>query len=91
MVERRAGGGGLFGGAHLAFLRQQRQELRALRTRQIESAATSPDGLITATVDGRGRLLDLWLDERIYRTQDSRAFARVVIDTIRTAAEASQR
>lgn len=71
---------------HLAFLCQQRQELRALRDRRVEATATSPDGLISATVDGRGRLVDLWLDERVYRAPDSKAFSRMVIDTIQAAA-----
>jgi DNA-binding protein YbaB len=76
---------------HLAFLRQQRQELRALRDRRTEATATSSDGLISATVDGRGRLVDLWLDARVYRSPDSKAFSRLVVDTIHAAAKEAAR
>ncbi|HEX2132309.1 MAG TPA: YbaB/EbfC family nucleoid-associated protein [Actinophytocola sp.] len=52
----------------------------------IHAEETSPDGLVTATVDGRGRLVELYLDTRVFRTTDSRALAAAILDTVRRAA-----
>ncbi|PRX47020.1 DNA-binding protein YbaB [Prauserella shujinwangii] len=65
-------------------LRDDLLEIRA-RIADIEVTADSPDGLISATVVGRGELSDLYLNPRIYRTKDSRALARAIVDTIADA------
>ncbi|WP_235999407.1 YbaB/EbfC family nucleoid-associated protein [Qaidamihabitans albus] len=65
-------------------LRDDLLEIRA-RIADIEVTADSPDGLISATVVGRGELSDLYLDPRIYRTKDSKALAKAIVDTISDA------
>lgn len=72
----------------LAVLRGTRDELRAARDRLAARTATadSPDGLISATMSGRGELRDLWLDSRALRDQDSRALAAAIAATINAAA-----
>lgn len=62
----------------LATIQQQLDEVRA--------SASSPDGLITATVDGRGRVTDLDLDGRIYRRTDTRELAGQILGAIERAA-----
>lgn len=54
------------------------------------STAESDDGLIEATVNGRGHLTELRLDARIYRSQDSEALAKDILDATRRAAEQAQ-
>ncbi|OXM57333.1 hypothetical protein CFP71_08620 [Amycolatopsis thailandensis] len=68
------------------------EEVRTLQTRMAEIRATadSDDGLISATVGGGGELIELWLDPRVYRTQDSGALAESITETIRQAARISQ-
>ncbi|MGC7095104.1 YbaB/EbfC family nucleoid-associated protein [Amycolatopsis lurida] len=61
------------------------------RIADIEATADSSDGLISATVAGRGELSELCLDPRIYRTTDSKALAAAIMDTIKDAVEQSQR
>ncbi|UJW32041.1 YbaB/EbfC family nucleoid-associated protein [Saccharothrix sp. AJ9571] len=56
----------------------------------IEASADSPDGLVSATVAGRGELSELYLDPRIYRTHDSKALAASIVDTIKDAVAQSQ-
>ncbi|GAA2826975.1 YbaB/EbfC family nucleoid-associated protein [Crossiella cryophila] len=67
-----------------------RHRLTALRERVRTATATadSADGLFAATVSGRGELLDLWLDQRIYRTSDARRLAEGITGTVRAAIEA---
>jgi DNA-binding protein YbaB len=65
-------------------LRDDLLEVKA-RIADIEATADSPDGLVSATVVGRGELSELYLDPRIYRTTDSKALARSIVDTIRDA------
>ncbi len=62
--------------------------LRTLRDEAAKMSATadSPDGLVRATVNARGELLELELDERIYRTADSVALAATINATIQSAA-----
>ncbi|GAA0522752.1 hypothetical protein GCM10011581_33790 [Saccharopolyspora subtropica] len=69
-----------------------RDDLFDIRTRiaDIEATAESPDGLIRATVVGRGEVSELHLDPRIYRTTDSQALAASIVDTIRDAVEQSR-
>ncbi len=68
-----------------------RQDLITLREgiKEVREAATSPDGLVTATVGSRGELLDLSLDPRIYRTTDSAALAETIKATVKAAAGAA--
>ncbi|QUH03938.1 YbaB/EbfC family nucleoid-associated protein [Saccharopolyspora erythraea] len=69
-----------------------RDDLLDIRTRiaDIEATADSPDGLVSATVVGRGELSELYLDPRIYRTKDSKALASSIVDTIKDAVEQSR-
>jgi DNA-binding protein YbaB len=68
-------------------LRHLRSGLRTVQDQlaDVRATAESDDGLITATVGGRGELLTLDLDPRIYRTPDSRALATAITTTIRRA------
>jgi DNA-binding protein YbaB len=51
----------------------------------VEASAESGNGLISASVDGRGELVELRLDPRIYRDTDSGALAKAITATIREA------
>lgn len=77
--------------ARKAGYEKLRDDLLEIRTRiaDIEETADSPDGLVTATVVGRGELSDLYLDPRIYRTKDSKALAESIVDTIKEAVSKS--
>lgn len=68
-------------------LRHLRDGLRTVQERlaDVRETAESDDGLIRATVGGRGEVLDLDLDPRIYREPDSRALATAITATIRRA------
>jgi DNA-binding protein YbaB len=63
------------------------ETLREVRDRidAVTATAYSPDGLVAATVDGRGELTALDLDPRIYRDQDSAALADAITGTVRAA------
>ncbi|PXY25868.1 hypothetical protein DI005_06895 [Prauserella sp. PE36] len=78
--------------ARKADYERLRDDLLRIRQRiaDIEATADSPDGLISATVVGRGELSELYLDPRIYRTTDSKALAASIVDTIREAVTQSQ-
>jgi DNA-binding protein YbaB len=65
------------------------REIRDALT-EIRGIADSPDGLIRATTDAHGRLLELELDPRIYRSADSQALTTAITDTVRAAAEAAE-
>lgn len=69
-----------------------RDDLLEIKSRiaDIEVTADSPDGLISATVVGRGELSELRLDPRIYRTADSKALAKSIVDTIGAAVEMAE-
>ncbi|MDA3647208.1 YbaB/EbfC family nucleoid-associated protein [Saccharopolyspora indica] len=56
----------------------------------ISETSESDDGLIAATVDARGELVDLRLDPRIFRQPDSSALAAEVLHVYRDAREAAQ-
>ncbi|MFD1151582.1 YbaB/EbfC family nucleoid-associated protein [Saccharothrix hoggarensis] len=67
-------------------------ERRALVARReaadvIRETAESDDGLVAATADVRGRLLDLSLHQAIHRWPDSRRLADAIVATTRRAAE----
>jgi DNA-binding protein YbaB len=47
----------------------------------------SADGLVTVVTDGRGEVLELELDPRVYQARDSRALADTILGTIRAAYE----
>lgn len=47
----------------------------------------SPDGLVRVVCGGRGQLLELELDPRVYRELDSTALADTIRETIRESAE----
>lgn len=68
-------------------LRRLRDGLRTVQEWLVDVRVTaeSDDGLIRATVSGRGELLDLDLDPRIYRAPDSRALATAITATVRQA------
>lgn len=51
----------------------------------------SPDGLITVVVNGRGELVELELDPRIYRDQNADALAETILATVRDACAAADR
>lgn len=50
--------------------------------RSLTVSANSPDRLVTAVLNSDGRLVELTLDPRIYRTQDSAALAEIILTTI---------
>lgn len=66
-----------------------RRELLTKRdmARRVRVTETSDDGLVSATTDGYGRLHDLTLHPRIYRTTDSRALARTIAGTVSRAGQ----
>src|SRR5262245_44247757 len=55
-----------------------------------ECTAETADGLIEATVNGRGNVLGLRLDPRIYRNQDCEVLAAGILEAIRKATEQAQ-
>ena len=68
------------------------RRVRAMRDGidDIEVTESSPDGLITVVVTGRGTLAELELDPRIYRDQNADALAGTIMATVRAAAEAAE-
>lgn len=57
---------------------------------ETRASAESPDGFIRVTVGGRGELLELELNPRIYRSIDSVALAADIKDTIQAAVESAR-
>ncbi|SFB35795.1 Conserved DNA-binding protein YbaB [Amycolatopsis marina] len=78
--------------ARKASYESLRDDLLNIRSRiaDITATADSPNGLISATVVGRGELRELYLDPRIYRTADSKALAEAIVDTVHEAVEMSR-
>jgi DNA-binding protein YbaB len=71
--------------AGLEALERDAHELqRALQ--DARGVADAADGLVQATVSGRGELIELVLDPRIYRVQDSGGLAADITAAIREAA-----
>lgn len=68
----------------LRRLVEQGPEL-ARQARAVQATGTSPDGLVSVTVGPQGRVVRLELDPRIYRTQDARALAGLITETIEHA------
>ena len=48
---------------------------------EMQVSAESADGLIKATVDPRGQLVDLRLDRRVYRELDPEKLSRAIVAT----------
>jgi DNA-binding protein YbaB len=71
-----------------ARLRSDLDDLQR-RLATLEAAAVSPDGLVRATVGPRGQLVDLRIDPRATRTVDSDRLARIILATVREAAQRS--
>jgi DNA-binding protein YbaB len=69
------------------------EQVRGLRDgiADIRATAYSDDGLVTAVAGGRGELLELSLDPRVYRDQDAGALADAIRATVRDAAEQAGR
>jgi DNA-binding protein YbaB len=57
----------------------------------IRGTASSADGLVGAVVGGRGELLELELDPRIYRELDVTTLAETIVATVGDAAAESER
>ena len=58
---------------------------------EVRGTGYSDDGLVTAVVGGRGELLELELDPRIYRDRNAAELAARIVATVREAtAEAGQ-
>ena len=56
------------------------------RLGEMRVSAESADGLIKATVDPRGQLVDLRLDRRVYRELDPEQLSRAIVETTAKAA-----
>ncbi|MGQ0837673.1 YbaB/EbfC family nucleoid-associated protein [Actinokineospora sp.] len=72
---------------------QLARDVRETRRKLDEASAIaySDDGLVSVTVSGRGELLTLALDPRIYRGTDSAALASTIKDTLAEAVESARR
>ncbi len=68
---------------------QQRAELARQRRDELRVVGESDDGLVRATVDGAGRVVDLSIDPRGMR-QDSAGLAQSVLAAIRQGYEEYQ-
>jgi DNA-binding protein YbaB len=69
------------------------EQVRAMRDSvdDIRGTGCSDDGLVTAVVGGRGELLELELDPRIYRDRDAAGLAAKILAAVHeAAAEAGQ-
>ncbi|MCE6996008.1 YbaB/EbfC family nucleoid-associated protein [Saccharothrix sp. S26] len=75
-----------------AAYRRLADHLRAVRQGMagIRASADSPDGLITATVDARGELLDLELNPRVYRDPDADGLSGRIVATVAEATRLAQ-
>jgi DNA-binding protein YbaB len=74
---------------HMAAVAELASRLRVLRADvvKMQASADSPDGLVRATIGWQGELLELELDDRIFRTSDSVALASAIAATIQAAAK----
>ncbi|TDV40069.1 YbaB/EbfC family nucleoid-associated protein [Actinophytocola oryzae] len=57
----------------------------------IRGTGYSDDGLVTAVVGGRGRLLELEIDPRIYRERNATELAAKVVAAVREAAAEAEK
>ena len=83
--------GGLSG--RLAEYERLAEQVAAMRAgiQDVRATEFSADGLVTAVVGGRGELLELELDPRIYRDQNAAALAESIVDTVHAAAATAER
>jgi DNA-binding protein YbaB len=67
-------------------------EVRTIQRKltDIRVTAESDDGLVTAVVGGRGELITLDLDPRVYRVHDSHALATAITGAIHRAVAEAQ-
>lgn len=79
-------------GANSSELDELEKQIRTLRDALEDTTCTAEaaDGLIEATVTGRGQLVGLRLDPRIYRSQDCEVLASDILDAVRRAGEQAQ-
>ena len=77
----------------VADYRRSREALasmhRTLAT--ISETATSPDGLVTATVGAKGTLIDLVIEDAVYQRHRPAELARLVLSTTAAAATKAAR
>ena len=68
------------------------EQVRAMRDgiENVRATNHSDDGLVTAVVGGRGELLELELDPRIFRDQDAPGLAAAILATVSGAAEEAE-
>jgi DNA-binding protein YbaB len=73
----------------LANYRQSREQLATVQRAllSIAESASSPDGLVTATVDSAGALTRLRIDDDAYRRYRPRELGDVIVDVSRAAAK----
>jgi len=57
------------------------------RLASMQVSAASANGLVQATVNARGQLIDLRIDHAAYRTVDADDLAKTIVATVREAAE----
>lgn len=79
--------GGLFDD-YARLARQVRETQRKLD--EAQATAHSDDGLISATVSGRGELLELTLNPRVYRNPDAGALGATIKEVVAEASEAAR-
>jgi DNA-binding protein YbaB len=79
-------------GAYTAQLEDLERDALELQSalEGVRGTAESPDGLVQATTSGRGELIELILDPRIYRTADAEALAQDITKTIQEATTRAQ-
>lgn len=80
--------------AHLANLQAEYERIRAAALRAqnrlatLTASATSPDGLVTAVVSGRGELCRLEFGTRRYRDLPPAELAHAIVETVALARRA---
>lgn len=69
------------------------EQVRAIRdgVDDIRATGYSDDGLVTATVGGRGELVELALDPRIYRDRNTSELAAKIVAAVHEAAAEAER
>jgi len=69
------------------------EQVRAVKDAidEVRGTGYSDDGLVTAVVGGRGELLELELDPRIYRERNAAELAARIVATVREAAAEAER
>jgi DNA-binding protein YbaB len=79
-------------GAYTAGMEQLERDALELQRAldEVRGEAESADGLVHATTNGRGELIELFLDPRIYRTADAGALAADITTTIQAAVVQAQ-